>query len=303
MSIIASDWAWSMALGGTAGNVLGALARFADDTGYCFPSIRTLADMCNVDERTVQRINRKFIAEEYMFVERRFRPNGSPTSNGYRLNFNKQPPPPRCRRGRGENDAGVVTRLSGGGWQPCHQGGDNSAGVTTTEPSIDPSPQPLRPAQEPRGQASASNELRSGLCFSKNVSLTLQDALIRLFAGLPLEHAQQVLDELTGQMKSTHVRDPVRYCARLVERFKRGEFQLDRGWAVARDRQASWKIPRAPHEIPTAINAPASPPRSRMPDSFRDVMERIRNGPPPRHHDANAGIGDLSSDDAESDPD
>ena len=35
MSIVASNWAWSMGLGGTAGNVLGALAHFADDTGCC----------------------------------------------------------------------------------------------------------------------------------------------------------------------------------------------------------------------------------------------------------------------------
>jgi hypothetical protein len=293
-----------MRLGKTPGNVLYALSHFADDTGFCFPSIRTLADMCNVDERTVQRITRKLVAEDYMSVELRFRPNGSPTSNGYRLNFNKQSPPSKRGRISNQDDAGVVTCAPGGRRQPCHQGGDSSAGVTTNKPSIDPSPQPPRREQDlRRGTAPASDELRSGLCFSTSISPGLQDALIRLFAGLSLEHAQQVVDELTGQMKATQVRDPVRYCARLVERFKRGEFQLDRGRAVARDRQARLKSGHAARDAAPATRVPVSPTRSRMPDSFRDVMERIRNGPLPPEDAAAARLDVIKYRDTKSDPD
>jgi hypothetical protein len=135
------------------------------------------------------------------------------------------------------------------------------------------------------------------------MSPALQDALMRLFTGLSLEQAQQVLDELTGQMKATRVRDPVRYCARLVERFKRGEFQLDRGRAVAQDRQAKLKLVEAARESVPATSAPVSPTRSRMPDSFRDVMERIRNGPLPREDAAAARLDVIKYRDIKSDPD
>lgn len=304
MSIIASDWAWRMRLGRTPGNVLHALSHFADDTGYCYPSVRTLADRCNVDERTVQRIIRKLVAEDYVSVEVRFRPNGSPTSNAYQLNFNKQPPPSKRDRARNKDGAGVVTRSSGEGWQPCHQGGDDSAGVTTTEPSIDPSRQPPRREQALREDtAPASTELRSGLCFSRSISPAQQDALVRLFAGLSLEHAQQILDELSGQMKATQIRDLVRYCARLVEKFKRGEFQLDRGRAVALDRQARLKSAHTARNIATAADAPVLPTRSRMPDSFRDVMELIRNGPLSRQGDVRARVDVIKDGDVENDPD
>jgi hypothetical protein len=101
-------------------------------------------------------------------------------------------------------------------------------------------------------------------------------ALARSLDRLKPEDAQQILDELAGRMHAAQVRDPVRYCARLVEQFRRGEFELDLGRAVARQRRhdehrdvgPSAQLPT--HEVHTCRTSADLPPH------IREALERLR---------------------------
>jgi len=92
MSIKAMNWAWSIPLPPTLHIVLLALSDIANDIGFSFPSVGTLARLCVISERTVQRVLCKLVAGNYMSVEQRFRADGARTSNGYRLNLSMTVP-------------------------------------------------------------------------------------------------------------------------------------------------------------------------------------------------------------------
>ena len=79
------NWAWSIKLPPTAKLVLLSLADIADDSGACWPSHPTLAAKCTLTSRTVRRVLIQLRAQELVFVEPRFKSNGSRTSNRYRL--------------------------------------------------------------------------------------------------------------------------------------------------------------------------------------------------------------------------
>jgi Helix-turn-helix domain len=85
MSIRIMTWAWASELPPTPKLVLMALADIADDHGICWPSQNTLAKKCSTAERSVRRILLQLQASKLLFVESRFRPNGSQASNRYRL--------------------------------------------------------------------------------------------------------------------------------------------------------------------------------------------------------------------------
>src|SRR3954469_18711448 len=90
------NWAWSICLPPAPKLVLMALADIADDAGFCFPSVPTLAVKVSMDERSVQRILRKLTADAFVAIEQRFRADHAQTSNGYRLAFER--PPANCHR-------------------------------------------------------------------------------------------------------------------------------------------------------------------------------------------------------------
>ncbi len=107
------NWAWTVCLSPAPKLVLMALADIADDTGFCFPSISTLAAKVSMDERSVQRILRKLTTDSYLTVEQRFRDNRAQTSNGYRLALNG--PPAICHLPPITETAPEVTSLPLGG--------------------------------------------------------------------------------------------------------------------------------------------------------------------------------------------
>jgi hypothetical protein len=90
------------------------------------------------------------------------------------------------------------------------------------------------------------------------------------------DDAQQVLDELAGRMSSSQVRDPVRYCARLVERFKRGAFRLELGQAVEKRRHDE----RQRHALPTTQSSAKLAATDRaiggLSVHIREALERLR---------------------------
>jgi hypothetical protein len=285
MSLKVMHWAWSLTLAPVQKIVLLALADEANDDGFCFPSVRYLANKCSVDERTIQRVLRKLTRGQYVSIEHRFRRDRARTSNGYRLAINDAPA--NCHRVPGAGDTDPAATPPGGGRQLCHRGGDSRAGVTTTYPCINPVQQ-LRTdatgsdAVEPRQPRSGGRDLY----FPKGTSAIQRQALAKQLAGVTEIDAQQILDELAGRMQSTHVRDPVRYCARLVQRFKRGEFQLHLGRTVAGRRQDDRKYQVTATTAVAGNEKGLVPAIDGLPVPIRDALVRIQRASSSDHkHD------------------
>ncbi len=79
------NWAWALQLKPNSKFVLMALADACDDDGYCWPSVPTLARKTGLEDRSVQRILNQLKADGLVQTQPRYRQDGSPTSNGYRL--------------------------------------------------------------------------------------------------------------------------------------------------------------------------------------------------------------------------
>ena len=67
--------------------VLNALGLYGDTSGWCFPSVDTIAHKANVEQVSVRRAIAKLKECGYVEVRPRFREDGSQTSNEYRILF------------------------------------------------------------------------------------------------------------------------------------------------------------------------------------------------------------------------
>lgn len=147
MSVKAMAWAYEQRVGhAVRKSVLIALADAADDTGLCWPSIKRIAWMAEVNERTVQRHVRDLEAMGLLAVDRsRVRDNGASSSNAYQLPIHERPlfsaKPERAARSRkgGEGDnlspPGNLSPPAG-----CRgEGGSSVTPIQKLEPSLEPS--------------------------------------------------------------------------------------------------------------------------------------------------------------------
>ena len=79
------NWAWEQPLPPVPKLVLMALADNADDHGYCWPKMKTIAAKCSTSERTVQRTIKTLLAAGLLKKDARFDSSGRQVSNGYTL--------------------------------------------------------------------------------------------------------------------------------------------------------------------------------------------------------------------------
>lgn len=95
-------------LSGTDLRVYLTLQGFADDDGYCFPSVAKIADICGVNKRTIFRS--LCTLEQYGAIARqkRIRESGGFTSNAFYLKL----------------EPSDMTNMSLGGCQNCHYPSD-----------------------------------------------------------------------------------------------------------------------------------------------------------------------------------
>jgi hypothetical protein len=271
MSLKVITWAWTVRLPPAPKLVLMALADEADDRGFCFPSHRHLANKCSISERSVRRMISLLAADHHVSIEHRFKKDRARTSNGYRLGCDH--PRTNCPGGpdsTGPGERTAVTRAVGQRWPGAP---DTGVLVTTTEPCIEPTPQP---PQAVGGVTGTQDRGGGDLCFPKAVTQAQRQALRGHLAGLSNEDAQRVLDELAGRMQITAVNNPIRYCAALVGRLSRGVFTPELGLQVAAKRVAETRGEaqlRAPlGAVKTAMNVQGS----RLPENIRASLERMR---------------------------
>lgn len=230
-------WAWSISLPPTSKLVLMALADIADGLGVCWPSHPTLALKCSLTDRTVRRVLSALQAHKLVFIEPRFKPTGSRTSNRYRLAVDIPP--------------------------------DTCVLVTTTEPPIEPS-QPPPPAPDRRLAPELTGSGGGGdLFFPKDLTAGQRHVLRERLTVLTPGQAQQILDELAGRVAIAQVKNPIRYCATLIVRMQRGEFESELGLNVADTRRATLG------QIEKSATG-SGPEPVVLPDRLREAIRRMR---------------------------
>jgi hypothetical protein len=216
----------------TAKLVLMSLADAADDHGVCWPSVPTVARKCCVSSRTVRRIMQTLIACDLLSAEPRYRPDGSCSSNRYRLQLggdDKLSPAPE--------HADIMPRLG----RPGPPDTRVSPGTTkgTKKESSPSSPPPTTEAMPKVSEATqGGGEAFSSLVCPKGLAASERTAALKRLAGLPADMAQQLLDELAGRMDAGLVRvAPLAYLRGLIRKARAGEFTPETALRVAETRR------------------------------------------------------------------
>ncbi len=266
-------WAWEQQLVPSLKLVLMALADAADDSGQCWPSVRTIAAKCCISERTVQRVMKDFKSMGLLLVEARATTSGRQTSNCYYLALTRypdklSPSPPRCG---GEGDTAVTPRVS----KLRHPPGDIA--VSPLEP---PDEHIIEPPPQPAARKAKSLEFPDRLTHSEQV------ALIKLLDGVEHQAAQLLLDELAGAMqtKGTIRTSPVRWFRALVDRMRQGQFSPTAGIRITQRRVMESERPR---QAVMATETPVADPAVReaalrsVAESRKFLVSRAANGATP----------------------
>jgi hypothetical protein len=276
MSLKVMTWAWELELPPTPKFVLMALADEANDRGFCYPSHRRIAQKCSINERSVRRMIGMLVAKGYVVVEQRFR-NRARTSNGYQLTVDH--PRTICPGGTGADAKGDRTQVPGGSGHPRPGAPDMDVRVTTTDPLVDPKPlpQPTRDAGPNAASPPVWDVFGDGeVCFPEGLSSAQRRALSGHLLGLRINEAQQVLDELAGQLTRGKIDKPVGYGVALIGRLKRGEFVPEAGVPIAELRAAERlqaQVLRAPWTTPVP---PSNAHSNGVPPIARAALDRLR---------------------------
>ena len=216
------NWAWELSLPPTQKLLLLALADNADDSGACWPSLKSLASKCEVTSRTIQRAIKEFEACGLLAVTSRYAGNGRQTSNAYRLILTGYPvkmsPPASAHRAeddklspsplvrRGERDTNDTPGMTPG----CQGAGDTA--MSPLEPPLE---SPVESPQQPPG------------LHWPPLDAEQREGVERLLAGIDRTIQQQMLDELAMAMRGPGQRirtTPARYLTGLLKRHAAGSF-------------------------------------------------------------------------------
>jgi hypothetical protein len=267
VSLKVMTWAWSVHLSPTPKLVLMALADEADDDGYCFPSQRRLAAKCSITDRTVRRVLLELATKRYVSLQMRRRADGSRTSNGYRLACGD--PPDKMSRGTDTHVRGPRTTVSGGA-------DSDVLPLPTTYPLSNPTPRQRETPQEAGNDATSDARGRRDLEFPEGLSAGQVGVLRGVLSELQESQEQQVLDELAGRMKIARITNPIRYCAALVERIKRGQFTPELGIRIAERRAAVRQYSEQKNARSNVDRATLEAAMQRLPDDLRASLDRMR---------------------------
>lgn len=180
MSIKYMGFGWMLDLPPNQKLIYMSLADQANDDGVCWPSVKNIATRVCLEERSVQRILRKLESKRLIRIERRYRNDGSPTSNKFFLlgnipGDNLSPPP-----GKTTNEEMTL--------QPPDGDFDDTQNVSKS--SFEP----------PQHQ---------NIIFPKKLDCIYHKQILNKFSNFPLELLQQGIDELATRLEKTQINNPV----------------------------------------------------------------------------------------------
>lgn len=247
------NWAWRQQLAPTAKLVLMSLADAADDHGVCWPSVPTVARKCCVSSRTIRRIMQKLIACELLSAEPRYRPDGSCSSNRYRLQLG------------GDDKLSLAPERAD--IMPClERPGSPDTRVTpgtTRETEREPSSPPITTAAIApmvSGTTQRRGEEFSTLEYPKGLSPPERTEALKRLAGLSADLAQQLLDELAGRMDAGLVKvAPLAYLRGLIRKARTGEFTPETALRVAETRRRRHQTEATLQRLEAVRNEPPPP--------------------------------------------
>lgn len=196
--------------------VLLAFADFADHTGYCFPSIPTVAARASISVRGLQRIVSKLEAKGLLLRRPRYRRNGSQTSSDYV----------------------VLPCLGGDKLSPAckSNGSDDAGGQLAKTPMGDSVDTPLTTSESPSNNHHHGGG--GGWIYPKSLSESERATAALLLDSLSPEIAQSLLDELAGRIAAGGVRSSrIGYLRSLTARAREGAFVPELALVVADQRK------------------------------------------------------------------
>lgn len=258
MSILATNWVWSLALPPTPKLILMALADEADDDGYCWPSVRRISKKAGVSERTVRRAIAAYGDSELLQVSTRIRADGGQSSNSYRLSLtdttlkNRAPEPPNdnlsppVARGRGRRSPASARPL------PRQCQGVPATAVSGHYPLQDP----------PERSTTTTATVQANLAAPSSLSTEdAREAILTVAARISDEGvAQQLLDELDAKVQARAIKGAWQsYFLGLIRKAEEGAFFAAAGRAIAKRREEETKKTGTP----TKKLTPASPEAAR----------------------------------------
>jgi hypothetical protein len=112
--------------------------------------------------------------------------------------------------------------------------------------------------------------------FPEALSAGQIDVLRGVLSELQESQVQQVLDELAGRMKIARITNPIRYCAALVQRIKRGQFTPELGIRIAERRAAEHQYREQKNARSNVDRATLESTMHRLPDDLRASLDRMR---------------------------
>jgi hypothetical protein len=218
------NWAWRQCVPSTPKLVLLALADAADDEGRCWPSVATLSIKARASTRTVRRAIQVLLDQCLITVEPRYRPDGSCSSNAYRLTM----------QGGDKLSPAPVSADSTPG-HGCQGDPDTSVIPRTT---IGTQKEPLQPPAYTPESASCGGSV-SDLEYPKSLLAAERAKAESMIAVLTAPLDQQVLDEWAGIIHAGAIRVTPLACLRgLIKHAQEGTFTPERALRVAQARKA-----------------------------------------------------------------
>lgn len=176
------NWAWEQQLSPGSKLILMALADNADDQGYCWPKIKTIAAKCCVSERTARRTIKDLVDSCLLQISARFNAAGGQVSNGYTLTMSppaKLSPTPSLTLEEGDScDTPGVTQL-------CRGGPDTAMS-------------PLEPPHEPKKESSAKSV--GNLRFPKTLATQEKETISKMLTDVQSTYAQELLNTLANAL-------------------------------------------------------------------------------------------------------
>lgn len=196
------NWAWEQPLPPVPKLVLMALADNADDHGYCWPKMKTIAAKCSTSERTVQRTIKTLLAAGLLKKDARFDSSGRQVSNGYTLALtypDKLSPPADDIAREGD------TTVTPGVTQLCQGEGDIAMS-------------PLEPPYEPSNESSNESSVRRTAKLTQlNVPESQQVAL--LISSAPADQQDALTTQLLNALAKGAIRtSPSRWLKAVIRR-------------------------------------------------------------------------------------